>query len=68
MHALGVACCDVILSHWQSSMYGLPLVKLVEDAVGKYSVSTNSVINFGCGAGLTAFLLSNTFKKVKTAT
>ena len=48
-------------------MYGLLLTKLVEDAVGKYGVPTNSVINFGCGAGLTAFLLSKTFKKVKTA-
>ena len=42
----------------------MPLVELVEEAVRKYSVSTNSVINIGCAAGLNSFLLSTTFQKV----
>lgn len=48
----------------QINSYAVPLVELVEDVVKKYSVSTNSVINFGCGTGLTSFLLSTIFQKV----
>jgi formylglycine-generating enzyme required for sulfatase activity/SAM-dependent methyltransferase len=44
--------------------YAVPLVELVEEAVRKYSVSSNSVINFGCATGLNSFLLSTTFQKV----
>jgi formylglycine-generating enzyme required for sulfatase activity/2-polyprenyl-3-methyl-5-hydroxy-6-metoxy-1,4-benzoquinol methylase len=44
--------------------YSVPLVEVVEDAVVKFNVSTNSVINFGCATGLTSFLLSANFEKV----
>ena len=48
----------------QLESYAVPLVEVVEDAVEKFHVSTNSVINFGCATGLTSFLLSATFEKV----
>ena len=57
---------STVIFFQQEEQYGLPLTKMVEDAVGKYSVSTSSAINFGCGAGLTAFLLSKTFETVST--
>ena len=44
--------------------YSVPLVEVVEEAVVKFNVSTNSVINFGCATGLTSFLLSANFEKV----
>ena len=48
----------------QLESYAVPLVEVVEDAVEKFHVSTNSVINFGCATGLTSFLLSASFEKV----
>ena len=48
----------------QISSYAVPLVEQVEEAVRKYGVSSNSVIDFGCGAGLVSFLLTTTFQKV----
>ena len=44
--------------------YAVPLVELVEEAVRKYSVSTNSVVNIGCATGLNSFLFSTPFQKV----
>ena len=52
------------LSQFQINSYAVPVVELVEEAVRKYSVSSNSVINFGCATGLTSFLLSTAFQKV----
>ena len=46
----------------------MPLVEVVEEAVRKYSVATDSVINFGCATGLNSFLLSTTFQKVHVRT
>ena len=48
----------------QMEEYAVPLVEVVEEAVEKFGVSTNSVINFGCATGLTSFLLSANFEKV----
>ena len=65
-----IAVCSVLwvsfvcLVCTQMDSYAVPLVELVEEAVRKYSVSTNSVINIGCAAGLNSFLLSTTFQKV----
>ena len=42
-------------------------MNLVDEVVHKYSVSTNFAINFGCGAGLNAFLLSKTFQNVSAS-
>ena len=56
-----------MLSHnisLQMERYSVPLVEVVEEAVAKFNVSTNSVINFGCATGLTSFLLSANFEKV----
>jgi 5-histidylcysteine sulfoxide synthase len=52
------------LQYGQMERYSVPLVEVVEDAVVKFNVSTNSVINFGCATGLTSFLLSANFEKV----
>ena len=49
----------------QVDSYAVPLVEVVEEAVRKYSVATDSVINFGCATGLNSFLLSTTFQKVQ---
>ena len=54
-----------INTQFQIDSYAMPLVELVEEAVKKYSVSSNSVVNFGCATGLTSFLLSTAFQKVQ---
>ena len=52
----------------QMDSYAVPLVEVVEEAVRKYSVATDSVINFGCATGLNSFLLSTIFQKVHVRT
>ena len=48
----------------QAESYALPLLRLVERTVEKVNGAKTSALNFGCGPGISSFLLTRLFQKV----